>query len=113
MKKERGYLPDQWAYLAHKDIDFMEAYDTLYKRAMGDGKALPAKMRELVSIGVLAHIGSENAVVSHIKRALRLGATKQEVMDAIETTLVPGGAATFATGLAALMKVEEDEKKGK
>lgn len=70
MKKERGYLPDQWAYLAEEDIDFMEAYDTLYKRAMEDDKALPAKMRELVCIGVLAHIGLDNAVVSHIKRAL-------------------------------------------
>jgi alkylhydroperoxidase/carboxymuconolactone decarboxylase family protein YurZ len=61
-------------------------------------------MRDLVCIGVLAHIGLDNAVVSHTKRALRLGATKQEVMEAIETTLVPGRGATFATGLAALMK---------
>ncbi len=113
MRKERGYLPDAWAYLAQKDIDFMEAYDTLYKRAMTDGKALPAKTRELISIAVLAHIGLDNAVVSHMKRALRLGATKQELLEAVETTLVPGGAATFATGLAALMKVDEEEKKEK
>ena len=63
MRKERGYLPDQWAYLAQKDIDFMEAYNTLHKRALGDGKALPAKTRELVCIGVLSHIGLDNAVV--------------------------------------------------
>jgi len=44
---------------------------------------------------------------------LKLGATKQEVIDAIETTIIPGGAPTFGSGLAAMMRVEEDEKKGK
>ena len=113
MRKQRGYLPDQWAYLAYKDLDFIEAYDNLYRRGLEDGKALPAKYRELVCIGVLAYRGLDDAVVSHIKRALKLGATKQEVIDAIETTIIPGGAPTFGSGLAAMMRVEEDEKKGK
>jgi len=34
-------------------------------------------------------------------------------MEAIETTIVPGGAPTFGTGLRALMMIEEEEKKGK
>jgi AhpD family alkylhydroperoxidase len=113
MRKQRGYLPDQWAYLAHKDLDFIEAYDNLYRKGLEDGKALPAKYRELVCIGVLAYRGLDDAVVSHIKRALKLGATKQEVIDAIETTIIPGGAPTFGSGLAAMVRVEEDEKKGK
>jgi alkylhydroperoxidase/carboxymuconolactone decarboxylase family protein YurZ len=113
MKKERGYLPAPWGYLAPKDIDFMEAYDNLYRRGLEDGKALPAKYRELVCIGILAHRGSDDAVYNHVKRALELGATKQELLDAIETTIVPGGAPTFGTGLKALMRVEEEEKKGK
>ena len=113
MRKQRGHLPEQWAYLAHKDLDFVEAYDNLSGKAFEDGKALPAKYRALVCIGVLAYRGVGDALVSHIKRALKLGATKQEVIDAIETTIIPGGAPTFGAGLAALMKVEEDEKKGK
>ncbi|MFH1490343.1 MAG: carboxymuconolactone decarboxylase family protein [Pseudomonadota bacterium] len=112
MRKERGYLPDHYMYLAQRDIDFLEAYDNLYKNALNDGKALPAKVRELVCIGVLAFRRLDDAVVSHIKRALRLGATKQEIMEAIETTIIPGGTPTFGCGLAALMKVEEDEKRG-
>jgi hypothetical protein len=34
-------------------------------------------------------------------------------MEAIETMIVPGGAPTFGTGLRALMRIEEDEKKQK
>ena len=114
MKKERGpYIPAPWVYLAPKDIDFMEAYDNLYNRSLQDGKSLPTKYRELVCIGILAHRGFEDIVVSHIKRALKFGATKQEGLDAIETTIIAGGAPTFGVGLNALMKVEEEEKKAK
>ena len=114
MKKERGpYIPAPWVYLAPKDIDFMEAYDNLYNRSLQDGKSLPTKYRELVCIGILAHRGFEDICVSHIKRALKFGATKQEILDAIETTIIPGGAPTFGVGLNALMKVEEEEKKAK
>jgi alkylhydroperoxidase/carboxymuconolactone decarboxylase family protein YurZ len=114
MKKERGtYVPAPMVYLANKDLPFIEAYDNLYNKSLQDGKALPAKYRELVCIGILAHRGFEDICMSHIKRALKLGATKQEIMDAIETMIIPGGAPTFGVGLNALVKVEEEEKKAK
>lgn len=113
MKKERGYVYPQWEYVAEKDVDFTEAYNNLYNSALRDGKALPAKTRELIAIALLAYRGLDNAVYEHAKRALRLGATKQELLEAVETSIVPGGAPTFSTGLAALMRIEEDEKKGK
>ena len=113
MSKERGYMPPHWAYMAEKDLDFIEAYNNLYTRGLTDGKALPIKTRELIAIAILAYRGLTDAVYEHGKRALRHGATKQELMEAIETTIVPGGAPTFGTGLRALMMIEEDEKKGK
>lgn len=110
MQKERGYLPEPWGYVTEKDFDFMEAYNNLYKRALMDGRALPVKTRELIAIVLLAFRGNDHAVYEHIKRALRHGATKQEILEAIETSLIPGGAPTFSTGLRALMKVEEEEE---
>ena len=108
MSKERGYMPPPWTYMCEKDVDFMEAYNNLYERSLTDGKVLPAKTRELIAIALLSFRGLENAVYLHVKRALKLGATKQELLEAIETTIVPGGAPTFSTGLAALMRAEED-----
>jgi 4-carboxymuconolactone decarboxylase len=112
MRKERGYLPPSYPYVAEKDIDFLEAYDNLYKRSLSDGKECSAKVREFVAIGILAYRGNDAACYNHVKRALELGATKQELLEAIEATIVPGGTPTFGAGLRALMKVEEEEKKG-
>jgi AhpD family alkylhydroperoxidase len=111
MTKERGYLPPPWAYMVEKDVAFMEAYDNLYNRGLKDGNALPIKTRELIAIVLLAFRGSENAVYEHMKRALKHGATKEELLEAIETSIVPGGAPTFGTGLRALMRIEEEDEK--
>ncbi len=113
MSKERGYMPAPWAYMAEKDIDFIEAYNNLYTRGLTDGKALPIKTRELIAMALLAYRGLTDAVFEHGKRALKHGATKQELLEAVETMIIPGGAPTFATGLQALMRIEEEEKKGK
>ena len=113
MKKERGYLPASLAYAATRDIDFVEAYDKLYSASLSEGKELPAKYRELVAAGILAYRGFEPAVYEHLKRALKLGATKQEALEAMEATIVPGGWPTLGAGLRALMRIEEEEKKEK
>jgi alkylhydroperoxidase/carboxymuconolactone decarboxylase family protein YurZ len=72
---------------------------------------LPIKTRELVAIAILAFRGLTDAVYEHSRRALRNGLSKQELMEAIETMIVPGGTPTFSTGLRALMRIEEDERK--
>lgn len=108
MKKERGYMPPPWEYAVEKDIGFMEAYDKLYNVA---GKSLPVKTRELIVTVLHAFRGNEGGVYEHMKRALKHGATKREVLDALETALLPGGAPTFGTGLRALLKIEEEDKK--
>ena len=106
-------MPKPWAYVVQKDFEFLEAYNNLYTRALSDGAALPIKSRELVAIAILAHRGNTDAVYSHCKRALENGATKQELLEAVEAMIIPGGAPTFGTGLYALMRIEEEEKKEK
>lgn len=111
MEKERGYMLPSWLFLADKDPDFLEAYNNVYNKALTDGKSLPAKTREFIAIALLAYRGRTEAVYEHAKRALRLGATKRELVETLETALLPGGAPTLATGLQALMRIEEEEKK--
>jgi alkylhydroperoxidase/carboxymuconolactone decarboxylase family protein YurZ len=113
MKKERGCIPVTWSYLAKNDVDFMEAYYSLYDKSLGEGRSLSAKIRELIVIVLLAYRGSDEAVYAHCKRALELGATEQELLEAIETSIIPGGAPTFRTGLQALMRIEKEKKYAK
>jgi alkylhydroperoxidase/carboxymuconolactone decarboxylase family protein YurZ len=105
MKEDRGYIYPEWEYAARTDPDFVEAYNELYRRGLNDGQALSAKVREFVAIGILAFRGETGAVRTHMQRAMRLGATRQELLEAIETCIVPGGAPAFHCGLKALMQV--------
>jgi alkylhydroperoxidase/carboxymuconolactone decarboxylase family protein YurZ len=43
-----------------------------------------------------------------MQRAIRFGATREEIFEVLETCLVPGGAPTFHRGLSALMEVKDD-----
>ena len=49
---------------------------------------------------------TSEGLVAHMRRAIRLGATKEELFEVLEATLVPGGAPTFHRGLSALLEVE-------
>jgi len=108
MKAARGYIYPEWEFAARQDPDFVDAYNRIYELGLGEGRRVPVKVREFVAIALLAFRGSDQAgLVAHMKRAIRHGATKEELLEVLETCLVPGGAPTFHRGLSALLKVDE------
>jgi alkylhydroperoxidase/carboxymuconolactone decarboxylase family protein YurZ len=63
-------------------------------------------VREFVAIALLAFRGSEKAaLIAHMQRAMRLGMTREELFDVLESCVVPGGAPTFHRGLSALLEL--------
>jgi alkylhydroperoxidase/carboxymuconolactone decarboxylase family protein YurZ len=109
MKEARGYIYPEWEFAARQDPDFVETYNRIYEQGLGDGRHVSAKVREFVAIALLAFRGAEKAgLVAHMKRAIRLGATREEIFEVLETCLVPGGAPTFHRGLTALIEVDKD-----
>jgi alkylhydroperoxidase/carboxymuconolactone decarboxylase family protein YurZ len=105
--RDRGYLYPEWRYVAEHDPDFMERYNAYYRDALSRDDGLPIKYRELVALGVLAFRGvGEGAMVNHIKRAMEHGATRSEVIGALEAAAIPGGAPTFLHGIRALIAAE-------
>ena len=97
----------EWELAARTDPDFTEAYNRIYELALGEGRHVSAKVREFVAIAVLAFRGADReGLVAHMRRAIRLGATREELFEVLEATLVPGGAPTFHRGLSALLEVE-------
>ncbi|MBI2525938.1 MAG: carboxymuconolactone decarboxylase family protein [Candidatus Rokubacteria bacterium] len=112
MKAARGYTYPEWEFAARQDPDFVEAYNRLYELGLGEGRHVSAKVREFVAIALLAFRGLEEAgLVTHMRRAMRLGATREELLEVLETCLVPGGAPTFYRGLSALMQVDDSERR--
>ena len=105
MKKARGYIYPEWEFAARQDPEFVETYNRIYELGLGEGKHVSAKVREFVAIALLAFRGADTAgLVAHMRRAMRLGATRDELFEVLETTLVPGGAPTFHRGLSALIE---------
>jgi len=107
MNEARGYIYPEWEFAARQDPDFVETYNRIYEQGLGDGRHVSAKVREFVAIALLAFRGAEKAgLVAHMKRAIRLGATREEIFEVLETCLVPGGAPTFHCGLSALIELD-------
>lgn len=109
MRKARGYLYPEWELVARRDPEFFSTYDQLYREALGSGRGLPIKYRELVALGILAFRGAgSDAIANHIRRALRHGATHAEVLGALEATIIPGGGVTFLNGIRGLARVQHE-----
>jgi alkylhydroperoxidase/carboxymuconolactone decarboxylase family protein YurZ len=106
MKKARGYIYPEWEFAARQDPEFVETYNRIYELGLGEGKHVSAKVREFVAIALLAFRGAEKTgLVAHMERAIRFGATREELFEVLETCLIPGGAPTFHRGLSALLEV--------
>ena len=111
MTRERGYLPPQWPYATEKDVDFMEVYNKVYNSALNSERALPIKTRELIAVALIAFRGMAEGLYPHMKRAMRYGATREEIFEALKIPIILGGGApSFAMGLTTLMQIEEEEK---
>ena len=99
-----GYAFTDW--LAREDPEFMKARAPLSTLSFGEGKELSVKHKEMVIIGILAFRGREDGVVAHMRRAVEHGATKRELLEAVQAAAVPGGGPTLSTGVQALMELE-------
>ena len=98
-----------WEWVAREDPDYVKARKPLTDLSVGEGTALPLKYREMVIIAVLAFRGAhEDFIVAHMKRAIEHGASKRELLEAIQSAAVPGGGPTFSTGVQALMNLDHE-----
>jgi alkylhydroperoxidase/carboxymuconolactone decarboxylase family protein YurZ len=99
-----GYAHMDW--LAREDPEYARARGPLSVLSIGEGKELSVKHREMIIIGILAFRGRQDGVVAHMRRAIEHGATKRELLEAIQSAAVPGGGPTLSSGLQALMELE-------
>jgi alkylhydroperoxidase/carboxymuconolactone decarboxylase family protein YurZ len=95
-----------WDWVAKEDPEYVAAREPLGELSIGNGNALKIKHREMVIIGILAFRGRKDGVIAHMKRAIQHGATKRELLEAIQSAAVPGGGPTFSVGAQALMELD-------
>jgi len=97
-----------WDWVAKEDPEYVKARGPLSALSVGEGKELSIRHREMVIIGILAYRGRQDGVIAHMRRAIEHGATKRELLEAIQSAAVPGGGPTFSTGAQALMQLDRE-----
>ena len=104
-EKRRGFVPYWLRFMAEVDVDFLEAYERIYElTAVRKGK-LPQKIRELIVCAAVAIGGYQAGLKEHVRRALRLGATKEELTEVFQSAYFHTGALTLVHGMIALIDV--------
>jgi len=89
MESERGFGRLWRKQLAERDPDFMELYHKAAMHVFRDG-ALPRKTKELICICADSLQLYEPGVRIHVRNALELGATEDEIVEALEAAIMPG-----------------------
>lgn len=81
-----------------------EAFDGLIN-SLKNTKGLDAKTKQLVYIGIKAALGDTTAIYYHVPMAKKLGASREEVKDAILITLSVCGLKGVASCLPVALEV--------
>ena len=78
--------------IAKLDLEYFEKLKGLYVDAtFGREGALPRKTKELIMVGICCALLRPRGIRVHSERALKLGVTPKEVLEAMEVAAIPGG----------------------
>jgi AhpD family alkylhydroperoxidase len=89
------------AELLALDSKVYKAFLSLEEAAFSDG-ALPKRAKELIATGISVVINCESCMQWHIEQAAKAGASKREVLEAIEVGIEMGGGPATAHARFAL-----------
>ncbi len=85
--------------------DIGKAFGPFFKELMKDG-ALTARQKELIAVGIGVASRCDACIYSHVEKAMKLGASAAEVMEAAGVAVMMGGgpAYTYVTVAAAAVE---------
>jgi 4-carboxymuconolactone decarboxylase len=106
MVRKRGYVLDYHKVMTHYDFDVLQAANGLVEAAYLKERRLDRKTKELIFIVSLTSMRATKAhIQSHIKVALELGCTPEEILEAIEISMPEAGVVAFQEGFNAWAEV--------
>jgi 4-carboxymuconolactone decarboxylase len=92
--------------VARLDPEYFEKLKGLYvDGTFGRDGALPRRTKELIMVGITCALNRARGVRLHATRALALGASPREVLEAIEVAAIPGGMPGLWLGVETLEEV--------
>lgn len=111
MIANRGYVLEYHKVLVLEDMPFMKAVNQMLETAYTDQRSLSKKVKELLFSALMTSVGAPKDVIKiHIGLAAKAGATKEEVLEALELASLPCGMPKFFPALEAWTEVFEVER---
>jgi 4-carboxymuconolactone decarboxylase len=95
----RGYSLPLHEVLAEHDPEVLAGYEQMMRSLYLSERRLDGKTKEFVYVAVLVALGAaEEHIRAHMEKAVREGATKDEVLEAIELAVPAAGVARANVG---------------
>ncbi len=102
MARKRGYVLDYHRFMARYDYDVLMAANNLVDAAYLKPRTLDRRTKELLFVLSLTVLRADPSHIrSHIRVALDMGVSPQEILEAIEISLPEAGVVVFQHGLSA------------
>ncbi|OGA52950.1 MAG: hypothetical protein A3G24_17790 [Betaproteobacteria bacterium RIFCSPLOWO2_12_FULL_62_13] len=96
--------------IAELDPEYFEKLKGLYvDGTFGREGALPRKTKELIMVGITCALSRARGVRLHSERALALGATPREILEAVEVAAIPGGMPGLWLGVETLQDILKEK----
>ncbi len=85
-----------------------DGFASLHKAAVADG-ALDKKTKELIAVAISAAVQCDGCIALHTADALRAGAERDEIVDALGVAVLMGGGPALVYATHALEAIEQFE----
>ncbi len=87
-----------------------QAFGPFFQSLMKEG-ALPVKQKELIAVGISVAVRCEPCIDAHVDKALKAGASPDEIMEAAGVAVMMGGgpAYTYAPLVTAALRRAETQ----
>lgn len=105
-----GAVNKAYDIIARLDPEYAERLAGLFvDGTFGREGALPRKTKELIMVGITCALNRPRGVRLHSERALKLGATPREVLEAAEVAAIPGGMPGLWLGVETLDSIMREQ----
>jgi AhpD family alkylhydroperoxidase len=84
--------------------EVMNAVMKLHGEVVKDG-ALSAKTKELMMVGIAVSLRCEYCLWKHVPEAVKLGATRQDILEAVSTAIAMAGGPAVAYGSVVVLEI--------
>lgn len=101
---EKVDIDEKLKIMAGQLPEVMNAFSGLHSEVVKDG-ALSSRTKELIIVGIAVALHCEYCLWKHVPEAVKLGATREEILEAVSTAILMAGGPAVAYGSVVVLEM--------